>query len=158
MARFTLYLKLYRKTIEGYLDSVPTLTFNTIKTKLIMNAFHSSRYLQSKWMFDLCHESMIKVQYMSKWCNPLYWKVTSIQKWLKRILSFVFHNGWLQNHCWLSAKGMTPNFVVFVSVLLPICCHIGWGMPYLCISVEEVVTLLGAITDKWVCTLVGGQN
>ena len=49
-----------------------------------------------------------------------------------------------------SVKSMTPNFVVVVSVLLPICCHIGWGMPYLCIFVEEVVTLLGAITDKWV--------
>ena len=65
-------------------------------------------------------------------------------------LSFVFHNGWLQNQCFLSAKGMTPNFVVFVSVLLPICCHIGWGMPYLCIFGEEVVMLLCAITDKWV--------
>ena len=42
---------------------------------------------------------------------------------------------------------MTPNFVVVVSVLLPICCHIGWGMPYLCIFVEEGVALLGAITD-----------
>ena len=31
-------------------------------------------------------------------------------------------------------------------------------MPYLCISVEKVVTLLGAITDKWVWTLVFGQN
>ena len=31
--------------------------------------------------------------------------------------------------------------VVVVIVLLPICYHIGWGMPYLCISVEEVVTL-----------------
>ena len=47
-------------------------------------------------------------------------------------------------------KSMAPNFVVVVSVLLPICCHIGWGMPYLCNFVEEVVTLLGAITDKWV--------
>ena len=74
-----------RKTIEGYLDSVPSLTFNTIKTKLIMHAFHSSRYLQSKWMFVLSHASMINVQYMSKWCNPLYCKVTSIQKWLKPI-------------------------------------------------------------------------
>ena len=53
---------------------------------------------------------------------------------------------------------MTPNFVVFVSVLLPICCHIGCCMPYLCIFVEEVVTLLGAITDKWVRTLVCGQK
>ena len=44
---------------------------------------------------------------------------------------------------------MTSNFGVFVGVLLPICCHIGWVMPYLCISVEEVVTLLGALTDKW---------
>ena len=43
---------------------------------------------------------------------------------------------------------MTPNFVVFVSGLLPIRCHICWGMPYLRIFVEEVVT--GAITDKWV--------
>ena len=43
---------------------------------------------------------------------------------------------------------MTPTFVVFVCVLLPICCHIGWGMPYLYIFVEEIVTLLGAITDK----------
>ena len=53
---------------------------------------------------------------------------------------------------------MTPNFVVFVSVLLPICCRIDWGMPYMSIFVEEVVTLLGAITDKWVKTLVYGQN
>ena len=63
---------------------------------------------------------------------------------------FVFHNGWLQNHCWRSSNGMTPHFVFFVSVLLPICCHIGWGMPYLCIFVEEDVTLLGANTNKWV--------
>ena len=35
-----------RKTIEGYLGLVPSLTFNTIKTKLIMHAVHSSRYLQ----------------------------------------------------------------------------------------------------------------
>ena len=45
---------------------------------------------------------------------------------------------------------MTTNFVVFISVLPPIYCHIGWGMPYLCIFVEEFVTLLGALTDKWV--------
>ena len=45
---------------------------------------------------------------------------------------------------------MTPNSVVFISVLLPIRCHIGWGMPYQCIFVEEVVTLLGEITDKLV--------
>ena len=53
---------------------------------------------------------------------------------------------------------MTPNFVVFVSVLLPIRCHIGCGVPYLCIFVEEVGTLLGVITDKLRLTLVCGQN
>ena len=47
-------------------------------------------------------------------------------------------------------KSMTPTFVVVVSVLLPMCCHIGWDMQYLYILVEEVITLLGAITDKWV--------
>ena len=31
-------------------------------------------------------------------------------------------------------------------------------MPYLCIFVEEVVTILGAITDKLVSTLVCGRN
>ena len=150
-----------RKTIEGHLDSVQSLTFNTIKTELIMQAFHSSRYLQSKWMFDLSHASMIKVKsmYMSKWCNPLYVRVTSIQNWWKSFLLFVFHNGWLKNHCWLSGKRLTPNFVgffykCFTSNLLSY-----WlGMPYLYIFVKEVVTLLGAITDKWVWTLVCGQN
>ena len=36
-----------RKTVEGYLESVPSLTFNTIKSILIMHAFHGSRHLQS---------------------------------------------------------------------------------------------------------------
>ena len=36
-----------RKTIEGYLDSVPSLTFNTLKALIIMHAFHCSRHLQS---------------------------------------------------------------------------------------------------------------
>ena len=48
-----------RKTIEGYLDSVPSLTSNTIKTLLIMNSFHSSRYLQSNWMLYFSHASMV---------------------------------------------------------------------------------------------------
>ena len=48
-----------RKTIEGYLDSVPSLTFNAIKTLLIMHAFQSSRILQSKLMFYFTHASMV---------------------------------------------------------------------------------------------------
>ena len=39
---------------------------------------------------------------------------------------------------------------VVASVLLPTYCLIDRGMPYLCIFVEEVVMLLGAIIDKWV--------
>ena len=48
-----------RKTIEGYLDSVPSLTSNTIKTLLIMHAFHSFRHLQSKWMLYFSHALMV---------------------------------------------------------------------------------------------------
>ena len=66
---------------------------------------------------------------------------------------------------WLALKSLLAisqkyetYFVVGVNVLLPICCHIGMGMPYLCIFVEEIVTLLGAITEKWVWTLVCGLN
>ena len=48
-------ITILRKTIEGYLDSIPSLTFNTIKTLLNMHAFHSSRHLQSKWMLYFSH-------------------------------------------------------------------------------------------------------
>ena len=46
-----------RKTIEGYLDSILSLSFNTIKTKLDMHVFNSFIYPQSKWMFNLSHFS-----------------------------------------------------------------------------------------------------
>ena len=49
--------------------------------------------------FNLSHASMIKVQYMSKWCNPLYWKVTNIQKWLKLIFIFCIPS-------WLAPKSL----------------------------------------------------
>ena len=45
---------------------------------------------------------------------------------------------------------MPPSFVVLVNVLMPICCLIGSGMPYLRIFVEDIVALLDAMTDKWV--------
>ena len=60
-------------------------------------------------------------------------------------LSLVFHNDWVQNHCWLSVKSMTPNFVVVFKDLMPIFCHIGSGVPYLHIFVEEIVAFLGAM-------------
>ena len=53
---------------------------------------------------------------------------------------------------------MTPNFEAVVSVLLQICGQICRGMPYPCIFVEEVVPLLGEITDKLVLTFVCGRN
>ena len=43
---------------------------------------------------------------------------------------------------------MAPNFEAVFSVLRQICGQIYRGMPYLCIFVEEVVPLLGAMTDK----------
>ena len=55
---FISMINILRKTIEGYLDSVPSLTFNSIKTLLSMHVFHSSRPLQSKWMFYFSHASM----------------------------------------------------------------------------------------------------
>ena len=47
---------------------------------------------------------------------------------------------------------MAPNFEAVVSVLLQSCGQICRGMPYPCIFVEEVVQLLGKITDKLVFT------
>ena len=53
---------------------------------------------------------------------------------------------------------MTPNFEAVVSVLLQIFGHICQGMPYPCTFVEEVVPLLGEMTDKLVLTFVSGRN
>ena len=53
---------------------------------------------------------------------------------------------------------MAPNFEAVVSVLLLIWGQICRGMPNPCIFVEEVVPLLGAMTDKLVLTFVCGQN
>ena len=75
-----------------------------------------------------------------------------------RFLKFVFHNDWLQNHRWFSLQKKTPNFEADSSVLLQICSQIYRGMPYSCIFVEEVVPLLGAMTDKFVLTFVCGRN
>ena len=53
---------------------------------------------------------------------------------------------------------MTLNFEVVFSVLLQIWSQIYRGMPYLCIFVEEVVQLFGAMTDKFVLNFVCGRN
>ena len=91
-----------RKTIEGYLDSVPSLTSNTIKTCLIMHAFHSSRHLQPNGCFI-----SVTLQWFKYSANPngstLYTEKSQTFKndW-NPFLSFVFHIDWLQNHRWLS--------------------------------------------------------
>ena len=53
---------------------------------------------------------------------------------------------------------MAPNFEAVVSVLLQICGQICRVMPYPCIFVEEVVPLLGEMTDKLVLTFICGRN
>ena len=53
---------------------------------------------------------------------------------------------------------MTPNFEAVVGVLLQICDQICGAMPYPCIFVEDVVPLLGEMTDKLVLTFVLGRN
>ena len=53
---------------------------------------------------------------------------------------------------------MAPNFEAVVSVLTQICGLISRGMPYPSIFVEEVVPLLGAMTDRLVLTFVYGRN
>ena len=55
-----------RTKIERYLDSISSLTFNTIKTKLNIHAVHNSNYLQLKLTFTLSHASMVKIQYSHK--------------------------------------------------------------------------------------------
>ena len=50
------------------------------------------------------------------------------------------------------SEKMAPNFEAVVSVLLHICGQLCRGMPYPCIFVEEVVPLLGEMTDKLVIT------
>ena len=133
-----------------YLDSISPIAFNTIKTKLHIHAVHSSRYLLSKLMFNLSQTSMVKYSTVQN-------SLTIYTEWshtfrndFTPLFYFVSHIDWLQNHCWLSVKSMTPNFVVAVNVLLPICCHIGAGTSYLCIFVKESASLLVARTDKWV--------
>ena len=43
---------------------------------------------------------------------------------------------------------MTPNLVAVISDLLSICGHICQGIQHMCIFVEEVVPLLGTMTEK----------
>ena len=45
---------------------------------------------------------------------------------------------------------LAPNFVVVVNVLMSRWYQIGLDMPHRHIFVEEIVALLGAMTDKWV--------
>ena len=53
---------------------------------------------------------------------------------------------------------MAPNLEAVVSVLLQIYGQMCRGMPYPCIFVEEVVPLLGEMTDKLVLSFVCCRN
>ena len=100
-------------------------------------------------MLYFSHATMVKVQYNPNGATLYTEKSHTFKNDCNPFLSFVFHNDWLQNHCWLSLKSMTPNFVAVVSVLLPICGQICQGMPIMCIFVEEVVQSLRTMTEKW---------
>ena len=106
---------------------------------------------------DICNQNeyfiLVTLQWFKYSTNPnvstLYtWKVNNVQIDWNPFLSFVFHNDRLQNHRWFSLPKMAPNFEVVVSVLLQICGRICKGMPYPCNFAEEVVPLLGTMTDK----------
>ena len=56
------------------------------------------------------------------------------------------------------SEKMAPTIEAVVSVLLHICGQLCRGMPYPCIFDEEVVPLLGAMTDKLVFTFFCGRN
>ena len=56
------------------------------------------------------------------------------------------------------SEKMAPNFEAVVSVLLHIRGQLCRGMPYPCIFIEEVVPLLGEMTDKLVITFFCGRN
>ena len=56
------------------------------------------------------------------------------------------------------SEKMAPNFEAVVSVLLQNCGQICRGMPCPCIFVEEVVPLIGEMSDKLVLTFVCGWN
>ena len=104
-------------------------------------------------MFDLCYTSMIKVNGATLYTE----KSQTFKNDWNPFLSFVFHNDWLQNHRWLSVKSMAPNFAVVVSVLLEFVVILA-GVCHICAFLLKIVTLSGAITDKWVWTLACGQN
>ena len=74
---------------------------------------------------DICNQNECFISVTPQWfkysTNPngatLYTEKSHTFKndW-NPFLSFVFHIDWLQNHCRLSLKSMTPNFVAVVSV------------------------------------------
>ena len=116
---------------------------------------------------DSCNQNgcfiLVKFQLFKYSTNPNGWtlyteKSQTFKNDWNPFLWFVFHNDWLQNHRWFSLRKMAPNFEAVFSVLLQICSQIYRGMPYLCIFVEEVVPLLGPMTDKLVLTFVWGRN
>ena len=63
---------------------------------------------------------------------------------------FIFHSDRSKNIASSPQRVRHPFFLIAVSVWSPNFGQIGLGMAYLCIFVEEVVALLGAIADNWV--------
>ena len=88
---------------------------------------------------------ILKSHIGSKMIEPHLYRVYSIMTGSKIIA------------CSRSEK-MVPNFEAVVSALLHTCGQLCQGLPYPCFFVEEVVPLLGAITDKLVLAFFCGQD
>ena len=89
--------------------------------------------------------SILKSHKRSKMIEPHFYRLYSIMTGPKIIA------GSPSNKWHLTLK-------LLLVFLLQICGQICRGMPYLCIFVEEVVPLLGEMTDKLVLTFVCGRN
>ena len=61
-----------------------------------------------------------------------------------------FYRLYFINHCWFSFKSMVPNFVVAISVLLPMCVTLA-GVFHICAFLLKKLSCYNyAIIDKWV--------
>ena len=89
---------------------------------------------------------MVFFTYSSKLLTFYNEKAQSFKNDLNPFLSFVLHNDRLQDHCWLSVKIMTRNFVVIVKVLVPSYCHMAHAI--ICALLLDIVGLLSAMTKK----------
>ena len=143
-----IFCYILRKTIGLYLDSVLSLTFNTINTIIvIVHVFHSFRYLLQLLEYSACPNGL-----------ALY---TEKSQTIKMI----------EAHFYCLYSKMTGSKIIAGSeskvrhplyVLLVLCCQLVAILARVChicaFIFEDIVTLLDAVTNKWVRKLVCGPD